>query len=92
MKELLRNAFSPILENFESGTEEYIYKKSHRVILIVMGILFGILSTAVAAMAADADNSGYYIPVVIFGLVSLVTLVVGLLGNERGVASIWGNK
>jgi hypothetical protein len=92
MKDLLRKAFSPILENFESGTEEYAYKTSHRVILIVMEILFSILSTAVAFMAAEADNTGYYIPVVIFGLVSLVTLVVGLLGNERAVASIWGNK
>ncbi len=92
MKELLRKAFSPILENFESGTEEYAYKTSHRVILIVMGVIFSILSTAVAFMAAEADNMGYYIPVLIFGLVSLVTLVVGFLGNERAVASIWGNK
>jgi uncharacterized Tic20 family protein len=92
MKELLRKAFSPILENFESGTEEYNYKTSHRVILIVMGFIFTILSTAVAVMATEADNMGYYIPVFIFGLVSLVTLVVGILGNERAVASIWGNK
>jgi hypothetical protein len=92
MKELLRKAFAPILENFESGTGEYIYKKSHRVSLIVMGILFGILSTAVAAMAAEADSAAYYIPVATFGLVSFVILVVGLLGNERAVSSIWGSK
>ena len=92
MKEYLRKAFSPILETFESGTEEYAYKTSHRVILIVMGSIFSILSTAVAVMANEADNIGYYLPVVIFGLVSLVTLVVGILGNERAVASIWGNK
>jgi hypothetical protein len=92
MKELLRKAFSPILKNFESGTKEYIYKKSHRVILIVMSAIFAILSTAVAVMAAEADSAGYYIPVIIFGLVSLVTLVVGALGNERAVSSIWGNK
>jgi hypothetical protein len=92
MKELLRKAFSPILKNFESGTEEYIYKKSHRVILIVMSVIFAILSTAVAVMAAEADSAGYYVPVFIFGLVSLVTLVVGALGNERAVSSIWGNK
>jgi hypothetical protein len=92
MKELLRKAFSPILKNFESGTEEYIYKKSHRVILIVMSVIFAILSTAVAVMAAEADSAGYYVPVFIFGLVSLVTLVVGALGNERAVSRIWGNK
>lgn len=92
MKQLLRQAFAPILENFESGTEEYSYKKSHRVILIVMGIIFSILSTAVAVMASEADNMGYYIPVFIFGLVSFVILIVGILGNERAVSSIWGNK
>jgi hypothetical protein len=92
MKELLRKAFSPVLENFESGTEEYNYKKSHRVILIVMGVIFAILSTAVGVMAAEADSAGYYIPVFIFGLVSFVILIVGALGNERAVSSIWGNK
>jgi len=92
MKELLRKAFAPILENFESGTEEYTYKKSHRIILIVMGIIFSILSTAVAVMASEADSMGYYIPVFIFGLVSFVILIVGFLGNERAVSSIWGNK
>lgn len=92
MIDLLRKAFSPILETFEAGTEEYHYKKSHRVILIVMGLIFAILATAVAFMAADADNIGYYIPVVTFALVSLVTLVVGCLGSERAVASIWGSK
>jgi hypothetical protein len=92
MKKLLRQAFSPILENFESGTEEYSYKKSHRVILIVIGTIFAILSTAVSVMAAEAGSAGYYIPVVIFGLVSFVILTVGFLGNERAVSSIWGNK
>jgi hypothetical protein len=43
-------------------------------------------------MAAEADSAGYYIPVVVFGLVSLVIMVVGILGNERAVSSIWGNK
>ncbi len=92
MKEILRKAFSPILATFESGTDEYVYKTSHRVILIVMGVIFSILSIAVAIMASEADSMGYYIPAVTFGLVSLVTLVVGLLGNERAVASIWGTK
>lgn len=92
MKELLRKALSPILENFESGTEEYSYKKSNRVILIVMGAMFAILSTTVSVMAAEADSAGYYIPVVIFGLFSFVILTVGFLGNERAVSSIWGNK
>lgn len=92
MKEILRKAFSPILESFEDGTEEYTYKKSHRFVLIFMGAMFAILSAATAAMAVGSDSMGYYIPVVTFGLFSFVILVVGLLGNERAVSSIWGNK
>jgi hypothetical protein len=92
MKDILRTAFSPILNSFESGTEEFNYRKSHRTILIVMGVLFGGLASIVFAMASGGESMGYLIPVTVFGLVSLVTLVVGVLGNERAVAKIWGNK
>ena len=92
MKDLLRTAFSPILNTFESGTEEYTYRPSHRTILIVMGVLFGGLATTVFVMASGGESMGFFIPVTVFGLVSLVTLVVGILGTERAVAKIWGNK
>jgi hypothetical protein len=92
MKDLLRTAFSPILSTFESGDEEFNYRKSHRTILIVMGVLFGGLASIVFVMASGGESMGFLIPVVVFGLVSLVTLVVGLLGNERAVSKIWGNK
>lgn len=92
MKDLLRKAFSPILENFENGTEEYTYKIYQRVILIFMGFLFGTLATLVAALAAESDSMLYYIPVVTFGLFSFVIFIVGFLGNKRAVASILGGK
>lgn len=92
MKNILRKAFQPVLENFESGTEEYSYKISQRITLIFMGVLFGALSALVAALAAESDSMLYYIPVVTFGLFSFVILIVGFLGNERAVASILGGK
>jgi len=92
MKDLLRKAFSPILENFENGTEEYTYKISQRIILIFMGFLFGALAALIAALAAESDSMLYYIPVVTFGLFSFVIFIVGFLGNERAVASILGGK
>lgn len=92
MKDLLRQAFSPILENFQNDAQEYHYKTSHRVILLAMSVMFFILSSTVGYMAYDSDSPGYYIPTVIFGLVSLVTLIVGALGTEQEVANIWGNK
>lgn len=92
MKKLLRKLFSPILNIFEKGDEPYAYKSLNRKILLVIGILFLGLGSVVAYLALDMGEIGFMIPVVVFGGVSLVTLVVGLLGNERGVAKIWGNR
>lgn len=90
MKNTLRSLFSIILNLFESGTTPYQYKKSHRVILIVIGVLFGGLASFVFYMAQDQDVA-YYFPVVVFGTIALVGFIIGFLGNERAVATIWGN-
>lgn len=92
MKDILRKAFSPILENFQGGPEEYAYKKSHRVILITMSIMFFILSFTVGVMANDTDSPGYFIPTVVFGMVSIVTFIVGSVGSDKEVANMWGSK
>lgn len=91
MKSILRMLFYPILSIFESGTEPYIYKKSHRTILNVIGILFSGLAALVFWLSRGQD-SGYLLPVIIFGVVGLVSLVVGLTGNDRAVAKIWGSS
>ena len=92
MKKQLRMLFSPILNIFESGNEPYAYKPLNRKILLVIGVLFLFLVTAVAYLSFDKGEPGYLIPVVVFSGISLVTLVVGLLGNERAVSKIWGNR
>lgn len=91
MKNILRTIFYPILSVFESGTEPYIYKKSHRTILLVIGVLFSGLSSLVFWLSKGQD-SGYLLPVIIFGGVGLVSLIVGLTGNDRAVAKIWGSS
>ncbi len=91
MKAIFRKLFFPVLNYFESGTEAYIYKTSHRTILLFIGILFSGLATAVFFVAQGKDL-GYLLPVIIFGLVGLVSLIVGLFGNERAVAKIWGSR
>jgi len=90
MKSLLRNIFSPVLNIFESGSEEYLYKPSHRTILIVMGVLFTGLASLVFILAAGKDI-GYLLPVLVFGGAGLLSLLIGFLGNERAVAKIWGS-
>ena len=90
MKNALRTLFSPLLKIFESGTEPFNYEASHRVILLVMGLLFSGLASAVGYYAQGQDP-GYFLPVVIFGAVGLVSFVVGCLGTDRAVAKIWGS-
>jgi len=90
MKSLLRTLFSPILNLFESDAGEYLYKKSHRVVLIVMGILFTGLASLVFLLGQGEDIT-YIIPVIVFGGAGLLSLLIGILGEDRAVAKIWGS-
>lgn len=92
MKNILRKLFAPILNGFEAGDEPYVYKPLNRKILIVIGVLFLGLVSAVAYLSFDRGEPGYLIPVIVFGGVSLVALVVGLLGSDRAVSRIWGSR
>ena len=91
MKNQLRKLFLPILKLFESGTGSFEYRPSHRIALIVMGSLFTGLAILVFFFAQGADPA-YMIPVLVFGLVGLMSLVIGVLGEDRAVAKIWGSK
>ena len=91
MKQQLRLIFSPILNIFESGTEPFSYKASHRAIMIFMGCLFTGLASLVFVFA-QGEDLGYLIPVLVFGAVGFLCLLVGLLGNDRAVAKIWGSR
>jgi len=92
MKNTLRKIFLPILRIFESGDGEYSYKKSHRKILIVVGMLFLILSAVSAASAISSSQLGGLIPFLVFFIVGFVCELIGLLGSDRAVAKIWGSK
>jgi len=92
MKQLLRNLFSPILNFFEKGDESYQYKPLNRKILIFMSsVFFGLAGVVLYFIPVSADK-GYYLPVIVFFILALVGLVVGLLGTDRAVAKIWGNR
>ncbi len=91
----MRKLFLPILKLFESGTEPFVYKSSHRVILVVMGFLFTALATGLAIlvfMFVQDEEWGYFLPVLVFGGSGLLSLLVGFMGSDRGVAKIWGSK
>jgi len=94
VKALIRKLFSPLLTPLEAGDEPYAINRSHRTILLVVSALFSTLATAVAFMAStsDSDDLGFLFPVLVFGAVGIVGLVVGTVGNDRAVAKIWGSK
>jgi hypothetical protein len=92
MKQILRTLFSPILNIFEKGDDPFEYKSLNRKILIFMGLIFAGLATLVVLFVPEGVGLGYLIPVVVFGFVALITLVVGFLGNERAVTKIWGDR
>lgn len=92
MKDTLRALFSPILSRFEAGEEPYNYQPSHRTILKAVGALFLLLSLVCLHGARVTAQPGAWLPFVIFFAAALVCGVVGLLGNDRAVAKIWGNR
>jgi len=92
MKKLMRKLFSPVLGYFESGTEDYSYRPSHRKILIALGALFLLLSLGCLYASIAADASAGFLPAAVFFVVGAVCQVVGWLGNERAVARIWKSR
>ncbi|MCH8529383.1 MAG: hypothetical protein LAT65_00900 [Saccharospirillum sp.] len=92
MKARLRQLFSPLLNYFEAGEGEYHYRKLNRSVLVGVGILLLVLAAGSFASSLFIGIMGAIIPIVIFLSGSIVCLVIGVLGNDRAVAKIWGNK
>ena len=89
MKSLLRAIFSPLLSRLESGEGDYVYRRSHRVILLVVSGLFFFLASLSVLLAPSAD---YLFPVLIFGGAGVIGLVVGWVGEDVAVARLWGSR
>lgn len=92
MKTTLRTLCKPVLTHFEAGSEPYTYRASHRKITLAVGLLFLILAGASCYLALHTRQIGAAIPLVAFTAVSIVSFIVGALGNDRAIAKIWGNK
>lgn len=92
MKDQLRNVFAPILNRFEKGSEPYKYDSTHRKITIAVGALFIVLAGVSVYLTVITAGFGALIPFLAFGGVGCVSLIVGVLGNDRAIAKIWGTK
>lgn len=92
MKDALRTLFSPILNYFELDDGDYIYKPSHRKILIFMGGLSFFLSIVSLIAAITASQIAGLLPILIFFIGGFICAIVGILGTDHAVAKIWGSK
>lgn len=89
MKETLRKLCAPLLAMFETGDGEYEYKKSHRTVLVVLGLLCLVIATVSLIVTMKTGELAGIIPIMLFLLTGLVCEVVGFLGSDRAVARIW---
>lgn len=92
MKNLLGKLFSPILNLFEKGEGDFIYKPSHRLILKIMGLLFIFLASVAYYFGSIVGEIGALLPTFVFGTVGLVSILVAYLGSDRAVSNIWRSR
>jgi len=94
MKQVLKKIFAPILnlvEKEEDGTH-YEYSPSHRKILAVMGVLFIGVASVGLYFSLKIDQMAGLLPVVIFGTIGFLCLIVAGLGSNKAVAKLWRNR
>lgn len=89
MKETARKLFAPILNRFEGAGSDYVYRPSHRKILVAVGALFLVLALLGGIATIVASEPAGTLPALVFLVVGGVCEVVGLLGSDNAVANIW---
>ena len=92
MKSLLRKLFSPILNPLEQSEGEFAYSPSHRTVLRIMGILFFFVAGVGLYFTLQIQEWAGLLPVVLFGGIGLVCLVVAFVGSDKAVAKLWRNR
>ena len=89
MKSFVRLLLKPLLNPLEAEGGDYVYKKSHRIILIAVAGLFLFLASVSLFLAPSID---YLFPTLVFGIAGLVGLGVGFAGKDIAVARLWGSR
>lgn len=92
MKTLLKNIFSPILNIFENNNDEFIYRSLNRKIVLFISSVFFLLAFALPIYMPQLIKMGYWFVMVVFGSLSSVGLIVGILGSDKAVAKLLGSR
>jgi len=92
MKNIFIKLFSPILNIFEKNNDEFIYRSLNRKIVLFIGVVFLLLAFGLPIFMPQLIEMGYWFVMLVFGTISLVGLVVGLLGSDKAVAKLLGSR
>lgn len=92
MKNLLLKLFSPILTPLENAEGDYEYRPSHRKVLKIMGVLFIGIGFVGAYFSLRINEPAGIFPVVLFGGIGVLALMVAFLGSDKAVSKLWRNR
>ena len=92
MKNTFKTIFSPILNIFEKNNDEFIYRSLNRKIVLFISSVFFLLAFALPAYMSQLIEMGYWFVMLVFGALSTVGLIVGILGTDKAVAKLLGSR
>lgn len=92
MKAILTRLVSPILNALENAEGDYQYSPSHRKILAIMGILFLGITAVTLYFSMKIEQMAGLLPVILFGSIGLLCLIVVWVGSDKAVAKLWRNR
>jgi len=92
MKNTLKTIFSPILNIFENNNDEFIYRSLNRKIVLFISSVFFLLAFALPVYMPQLIKMGYWFVMIVFGGLSFVGLIVGILGSDKAVAKLLGSR
>ena len=92
MTDLLRKLFAPILDIFEKNNGEFVHRSSNRKIVVFISSVFALLAFGSPIYMPELIDMGFWFVMIVFGTLSVVGLVVGLLGSDKAVAKLLGSR
>lgn len=92
MKNRLKSLFSPLLNIFENNNDEFIVRSLNRKIVLFISSVFFLLAFGLPAYMPQLIQMGYWFVMLIFGALSSVGLIVGLLGSDKAIAKLLGSR
>ena len=92
MKKTLQMIFSPVLNIFEKNNDEFIYRTLNRKIVLFISSVFFMLAFGLPIYMPELIEMGFWFVMIVFGSLSSVGLIIGILGSDKAVAKLLGSR